>query len=138
MLVKGLSMLLFGAATVLACEMDCRKGLAGDFAEVYTPVIENSVNGLESSLESSIKAIKVPTILTNEVSEEEMYTNIENAVKKSLKQFVTYATDSKLADGIYRVMFAEELPYKGDCNNPARLTRKMPPQGESWTLEECK
>jgi hypothetical protein len=140
MLIKSLPLLLVAAATTaFACEMDCRKGVAGDLAKVYTPVLEKSVDNLESSLTSSIQKVAIPAVITSDATEEDVNAIIEDSIKSTLKTFVSFATDEKrLANGIYRVLFTEELPYKGDCNHPARLTRKMPPDGESWTLDECK
>ncbi|KAI8981663.1 hypothetical protein BDF20DRAFT_817399 [Mycotypha africana] len=133
---------LFVAASftsvVLACEMDCRRGVSKGFAEFYTPVVRDIVDNLNSQLTKSIAKVTVPSIITNEVDKSELLEDLETSIESSLESFITVATSqSKLAEGFYQVIFNEELPYKGDCNNPKRLTRKMPPAGESWTLEEC-
>lgn len=140
MLLKSISVvLLVATSTVLGCEMDCRRGLSKDFASFYSPVIKDTVNNLQSQLISSIQKVTVPTIITTDIDKTQITQGLEKSIETTLDSFVTMATaDSKLAEGFYQVMFNEELPYKGDCNNPKRLNRKMPPPGESWTLEECK
>jgi hypothetical protein len=139
MLFKSISVLLLAASSVLACEMDCRRGLSRDFAGFYVPVIKDTISDLQSQLTKSIEKVTVPSIITSRLEKSELMDDIEQSIESSLIEFVTYATSStRLAEGFYQVMFNEELPYKGDCNNPRRLTRKMPPQGQSWTMEECK
>jgi hypothetical protein len=128
MLLKGIT-LLFIVATALACEKDCRAGVSTDLAGAYKPVIQKTVDDLESSIVSSLEQQMDP----QEVLE------MKTSVKNTLADFVNYATNyTRLAAGIHHVMFDETLPYKGDCNHPPRLTRRMPPPGESWTMEECK
>jgi hypothetical protein len=139
MLIKSISVLLLAASSVLACEMDCRRGLSRDFAGFYVPVIKDSISDLHSQLTKSIEKVAVPTVITDQFDKSELMDDIEQSIESSLNEFVTLAiSQSRLAEGFYQVMFNEELPYKGDCNNPRRLTRKMPPPGESWTLDECK
>ncbi|ORE16823.1 hypothetical protein BCV71DRAFT_244378 [Rhizopus microsporus] len=118
--------------------MDCRRGVSGDFADVYKPIIDMSVNRLQTQLTSSIPKVSVPSKITTHVSNEELVDDIRASIKSTLEQFAnTELSKPRLAEGFYQVIFNEENPYKGDCNNPKRLTRKMPPKGESWTLEEC-
>ncbi|KAG0756679.1 hypothetical protein G6F21_010767 [Rhizopus arrhizus] len=124
--------------TVFGCEMDCRRGVSQNFADYYTPVVQMSVDSLESQLTSSLQKVKIPTKITDQVPSTELTQDMQNAIHSSLQNFVKVATSKpRLAEGFYQVIFNEELPYKGDCNNPKRLTRKMPPPGESWTIEEC-
>ncbi|KAI8378881.1 hypothetical protein EDC96DRAFT_493510 [Choanephora cucurbitarum] len=140
MLLKNIPVLLLAAAsTVLACEMDCRRGVSKGFAHFYGPVIEESVNNLQLKLTDATSKVSVPSIITQNIDGSEVTSDLENSIKYSLDNFTTMATaDSRLAEGFYQVIFNEELPYKGDCNNPKRLTRKMPPPGESWTMDECR
>ncbi|KAI8878488.1 hypothetical protein K501DRAFT_195752 [Backusella circina FSU 941] len=128
MLLKGIT-LLFIASTVFACEKDCRAGVSTDLANAYTPVIQKTVDDLESTLVTSLE---------QQMEDPQQVTEMKTLVKNTLVDFVSYATNyTQLAAGIHHVLFDEALPYKGDCNHPARLTRKMPPPGESWTMEEC-
>lgn len=70
--------------------------------------------------------------------EQALQKGVTASLKETLQIFVDWAAEKPLEDGIYRVMFAEKDPFKGDCNNPKRLDRKMPPEGESWRRDECK
>ncbi|CEG83797.1 hypothetical protein RMATCC62417_17670 [Rhizopus microsporus] len=138
MLVKTIALFFTLTSVALACEMDCRRGVSGDFADVYKPIIDMSVNRLQDQLTSSIPKVSVPPKITTHVSNGELVDDIRASIKSTLEQFAnTELSKPRLAEGFYQVIFNEENPYKGDCNNPRRLTRKMPPKGESWTLEEC-
>lgn len=139
MLIKSISLLLLAASSTLACEMDCRRGVSRNFAAVYTPVIKDSIDNLHAQLTKSINKVAIPSVITEKIEKAELQDDIEDSIDASLNEFITFATsEKKLAEGFYQVTFNEELPYKGDCNSPKRLTRKMPPKGESWTMEECK
>ncbi|GAN07255.1 hypothetical protein MAM1_0154d06750 [Mucor ambiguus] len=140
LLLKSIPLLLVAAAySVSACEMDCRRGLSRDFAGFYVPVIKDSISDLHSQLTKSIEKVSIPDAITSQLERSELMDDIEESIETSLNEFVALATSqSRLAEGFYQVMFNEELPYKGDCNNPKRLTRKMPPPGESWTMDECR
>ncbi|KAI9250268.1 hypothetical protein BY458DRAFT_524866 [Sporodiniella umbellata] len=136
MLAKTIGILLALTTATLACEMDCRRGVSDNFATYYTPVVQMAVDSLETRLVSSMQNVKLPGKI--EVPRSEVVGGIEAAIHTSLQSFVKTATSKpKLAEGFYQVIFNEELPYKGDCNNPKRVDRKMPPKGESWTLDEC-
>lgn len=139
MLIKTISLILLAASSTLACEPDCRRGVAKNFAYFYAPVIQDSVDNLHSQLSKAIVKVAVPSVITDQIDKTELLDDIEESIDTSLNTFVAMATSqSKLAEGFYQVTFNEELPYKGDCNHPARLTRTMPPPGESWTMDECK
>ncbi|KAI7898219.1 uncharacterized protein BX663DRAFT_525614 [Cokeromyces recurvatus] len=138
MLFKKLSLLLLASVT-LACEMDCRRGVSKDLASFYVPVIKDTIQSLQSQLVASIDKINVPALITNKVDKNELMDDMQQTLTTTLDDFVTMASaPSRLAEGFYQVIFNEELPYKGDCNNPKRLDRKMPKPGESWTMEECR
>ncbi|KAG0746142.1 hypothetical protein G6F16_007028 [Rhizopus arrhizus] len=137
MLIKTVALFMTITA-VFACEMDCRRGVSQNFAVYYMPVVQSTVDSLESQLSSSIQRISIPSTITKQVSDEEILGGVQSAIYQNLRNFVGDDTlKAKLAQGFYQVIFNEALPYKGDCNNPKRLTRKMPPAGESWTMEEC-
>lgn len=139
MLVKSVALILLAASTTFACEMDCRRGVSKNFADFYSPVIKDTVDNLNSQLTKAIQKVSIPSTITQEIEGDELLKDIQASIDTSLNTFVEYATHQKrLAEGFYQVTFNEELPYKGDCNNPKRLTRKMPPVGESWTMDECK
>ncbi|KAL0095244.1 hypothetical protein J3Q64DRAFT_1828786 [Phycomyces blakesleeanus] len=125
------------AAAVLACEPECRHGLAEDFAGHYAPVIDKTIRSLQASLTTSLSNTTVPASLSAVVPEDILRQNIQSAVDGTLRDFTVQSTGTTLNNGIFRVMFAEDKPFKGDCNNPKRVDRRMPPPGESWTLEEC-
>ncbi|KAI7862823.1 hypothetical protein BDF14DRAFT_1876517 [Spinellus fusiger] len=124
--------------TVLACEPECRHGLAEDFAKHYTPVIEQTVQGLGLSLSNAFANTTVPGLVSAVVPEDQLKASLVSALHVTLSDFLVGATGRTLNDGIFSVMFAEKDPFKGDCNDPKRVDRKMPPPGESWTREECK
>ncbi|KAI9472072.1 MAG: hypothetical protein EXX96DRAFT_582789 [Benjaminiella poitrasii] len=138
MLVKSLLLLSLVPFT-LACEMDCRRGVSGDLARYYAPVLNETIHELEPQLSRSLQDITVPATITAEVSQAEILDDLRQAISTTLEDFFELASaPSRLADGFYQVIFNEELPYKGDCNHPKRLDRKMPDPGESWTMEECR
>ena len=138
MLVKSIALLTLVAST-FACEMDCRRGVSKNFAHFYTPVIKDTVDNLHTDLTKAIAKVSIPSVISDAVETSELLDDIESSIDTSLNSFIAMATsETKLAEGFYQVTFNEELPYKGDCNNPKRLTRKMPPKGESWTMDECK
>lgn len=139
MLIKSISLLLLAASSTLACEMDCRRGVSRNFAEFYAPVVKDSINNLHIQLTEAINKVAIPSVITEKVEKTELQDDIENSIDASLSDFITFATsEKKLAEGFYQVTFNEELPYKGDCNSPKRLNRKMPPKNQSWTMDECK
>lgn len=140
LLLRSIPLLLVAAAySVSACEMDCRRGVSRNFAGFYVPVIKDSITDLHSQLTKSIEKVPVPGAITSQLEKSELLEDIEESIETSLNEFVALATSqSKLAEGFYQVIFNEELPYKGDCNHPKRLTRNMPPKGESWTMDECR
>ncbi|KAI8994943.1 hypothetical protein BDB01DRAFT_774698 [Pilobolus umbonatus] len=138
MMWKSIYSLLFIATGILACEMPCRRGVSKAFGEFYTPVVQATVDNLQTHLVQSITQVTIPAKITNNVESTELLHSVTVAINSSLSDFVSTATsEDRLAQGIYQVIFNEELPYKGDCNHPKRLTRTMPPPGESWTMEEC-
>lgn len=139
MLFKSLLAVALFSANALACEPLCRHGVANAFAGFYGPVVELAVKDLHTSLESSLTNVTVPAHLKALVPEDALHNSIQNDLSAALNAFVDHAKGKHLEDGIYKVMFAEADPFKGDCNAPPRrLTRNMPPAGESWTREECK
>ncbi|KAL0094273.1 hypothetical protein F4703DRAFT_1817477 [Phycomyces blakesleeanus] len=126
------------AGLTLACEPDCRHGLANDFSKFYSPVLQMAIDELHEKLAAELtKPITIAEQLSVVVYEENIREDVRTNIGPALKGFVAEAVGKKLEDGIFKVMFAEELPFKGDCNNPKRIDRKMPPPGESWTREEC-
>lgn len=132
MWIKTLALFLT-LSTVLGCEMPCRRGVSQNFADYYTPVVQMSVDSLQQQLSSSVQRITLPSDFSQDILD-----SLQTSLTNNLEQFVQDdALKNKLAQGFYQVIFNEELPYKGDCNNPKRLNRKMPPEGESWTIQEC-
>lgn len=140
MLVKSLFTIVAAAlaSTSLACEPECRRGLAADFAKHYGPVVQLAVDQLQDSFASDVTNATLPSSIYTMLPENVLQSKLTEQLSTTLGNFVEEATGKDLTSGIFSVMFAEEKPFKGDCNHPARLTRKMPPPGESWTREECK
>lgn len=124
-------------SVVFGCEPQCRKGVAHAFAEFYTPVVQLAVDGLQDTFSSTLFNVTVPQHLSAFVPEDALTASVLGDLSETLKLFVDQATGKPLQDGIFAVMFSEADPFKGDCNHPRRLTRNMPPPGESWTREEC-
>ncbi|CDS04854.1 hypothetical protein LRAMOSA07384 [Lichtheimia ramosa] len=139
MLVKSLFTIVAAAlaSTSLACEPECRRGLAADFAKHYGPVVQLAVDQLQDSFASDVTNATLPSSIYTMLPENVLQSKLTEQLSSTLGVFVEEATGKDLTSGIFSVMFAEEKPFKGDCNHPARLTRKMPPPGESWTREEC-
>lgn len=138
MLKSVLAVLSVFAASAFACEPDCRHGLANAFAGHYAPVVQLAVDELEYTFSTSLFNVSVPEEVSTVVPEQALQKGVTASLKETLQIFVDWAAEKPLEDGIYRVMFAEKDPFKGDCNNPKRLDRKMPPEGESWRRDECK
>lgn len=129
------------APTTLACEPECRHGVAAAFAEQYVPVVKVAVNDLSNTFASTLfnANATLPNHVAAVVPEQTLRSSLTASLSDTLDLFVDEATGKKLESGIFSVMFSEEDPFKGDCNAPPRrLTRNMPPPGESWTREECK
>ncbi|KAI9261082.1 hypothetical protein BY458DRAFT_439838 [Sporodiniella umbellata] len=117
----------------LACEMPCRRGVSKNFADYYTPVLQQTFNHLQQRLFQAIQTTHAPHELSPE-----LFKSLETNLANQLNQFVQ--DDSlkiKLANGFYQVIFNQERPYKGDCNHPKVLDRTMPPPNTNWTMIEC-
>ncbi|KAI8140667.1 hypothetical protein BJV82DRAFT_622054 [Fennellomyces sp. T-0311] len=125
------------ASAAFACEPECRHGLAAAFAAFYAPVVQLSVQDLHHTFSGTLFNATIPKQVSAVVPEEALRAGLMNSLSDTLDLFVDQAAGKPLEDGIYSVMFSEKDPFKGDCNNPARLTRKMPPAGESWRRDEC-
>jgi hypothetical protein len=142
MLLKStLTLVALAAATLVSgCEPPCRRGVAKAFADSYAPVVQETVLQLNTNLKVSLfESTSAPVQITSVVPESAIQDAVHGAVKKTLDDYLgRRVTDNTLEKGIYNTMFNEQDPFKGDCNHPKRLTRNMPPEGESWTLEECK
>ncbi|KAF7723972.1 hypothetical protein EC973_001488 [Apophysomyces ossiformis] len=117
--------------SVLACEPLCRRGLAQAFAEHYAPVIQLTVDDLQTPLQAAYDEVPVPPQLQLLAPEAAFRQTMKFDLQTALQRFVIEASGSTLEDGIYQVMFNEQDPFKGDCNNPRRLNRKMPPPGDA-------
>ncbi|KAI8336307.1 hypothetical protein BC941DRAFT_428868 [Chlamydoabsidia padenii] len=140
MLLKStLTLVALTAATLVSgCEPECRHGVAKAFADSYAPVVQDTVLQLNTNLAADLfDSTSAPVQITSVVPENAIQDAVHGAVKKTLNDYVGRVTDGTLEKGIYNVMFNEQDPFKGDCNHPRRLTRNMPPKGESWTMEEC-
>ncbi|CAO3643851.1 unnamed protein product [Cunninghamella echinulata] len=138
LLKKSLTILTLLTSLVYSCEPECRHGVAKAFAESYKPVVYDTIDRLQVILKENLfTKDDVPKEISNVVPVKAIHENIITTTQKTLKEFAYRATEKQLEDGIFSVMFQEEDPFKGDCNNPKRLERKMPPPGVSWTLDEC-
>ncbi|CAO3652966.1 unnamed protein product [Cunninghamella echinulata] len=67
-----------------------------------------------------------------------LHSMLTNRILIQIHQLKNHTTFD-LQNNIYSVIFNDaEKPFKGDCGAPPKkLTRKTPPPGESWTLQEC-
>lgn len=121
----------------LACEPECRHAIAQAFAERYVPVMQLVVSDLHDALDANLYNVSIPEQLAAIVPETELRDGLRSDLDEGLDEFMSQATGEVFENGIYQAIFSGDAPFKGDCNNPPRLTRKKPPPGESWTLEEC-
>ncbi|KAI8089764.1 uncharacterized protein BX664DRAFT_333833 [Halteromyces radiatus] len=139
MLIKStLAVVALVATMVSGCEPPCRRGVAQAFADSYAPVVQDAVSQLHSTLKTNLfQSITVPVQITSVVPEDSIKDAVLRAVQETLEIYTNRATGKPLTTGIYNVMFNEQDPFKGDCNHPKRLNRTMPPEGVSWTLDEC-
>ncbi|KAI8388021.1 uncharacterized protein BYT42DRAFT_543394 [Radiomyces spectabilis] len=137
MLKYSLALLAVFASTAFACEPECRRGLAADFTVQYEPVVRMTLDNLQSELSKSLSNFTFPDQIRSVVPEDEFRNGIGSAVKNTLEQYSQLAAGQRLEKDIYNVMFNEDKPFKGDCNHPKRVDRRMPPPGDSWTRDEC-
>jgi hypothetical protein len=82
--------------------------------------------------------LAIPSQISAAVSEQSLRAGIENAVTTSIDKMIHTVNSDSLDKLYYSEMFNGPRAFKGDCNNPKRVDRRMPPPGESWTLDECK
>lgn len=122
------------AGIASACEPECRHSIAEAFAERYIPVVQRSVSDLNDLLYENLYNVPIPEKLLEFVPEDVLRQGVRDNLENGLETFVDQLN---VTDGIYLTLFSGDEPFKGDCNDPPRLTRKKPPVGESWTLEEC-
>lgn len=130
--------LMASSSMVSGCEPPCRHGLAKAFADNYAPVVQDTITLLHSNLKSNLfTSVTAPVQITSVVPEDAIRDTVLNVVSETLNAYTNRAQGQTLENGIFQVMFNEKDPFKGDCNNPKRVDRRMPPPGESWTMEEC-
>ncbi|ORX62014.1 hypothetical protein DM01DRAFT_1315334 [Hesseltinella vesiculosa] len=139
LLKKGLCVVALFSSLTFACEPECRRGVARAFSDFYAPVVKDTVSQLQTTLRSSLfDGNPLPEQVSNVVPEKDLKDQVLAVVSNTLDEFGNRVAEKPLQQGIFSVMFSEKDPFKGDCNRPPRrLTRNMPPAGESWTLEEC-
>jgi hypothetical protein len=134
------------AAVVSACEPECRHGVATDFANSYHGAIAHTLQLLKPELTKFSVHDTLPSQISAAVSEDDLRAGIEIGVTASIDKMITAVTGESLDKLYYAELFntGPGKAFKGDCNaivpetGKPRLTRKMPPTGESWTMEECK
>lgn len=146
--LSAATLLLTTAWTAMACEPECRHAISQTLADRYLSVIDSTMNELQDMLSDSLGSVPVPEQLSDLIPAKEVQDGIQTTIEEGLEAFMaqlttpTHQDDTTVAltleEGIYQTIFSGDQPFKGDCNNPPRLTRKMPPSGESWTRDECK
>ncbi|KAI9311198.1 hypothetical protein BX666DRAFT_1998858 [Dichotomocladium elegans] len=122
-----------------ACEPECRHAIAKAFSERYLEVVQDALDDLQGTLNVNLGMVPIPDQLTEVIPSRNVLDGIRTTVEDGIEGFMDLlkSGNETLEKNIYFVMFASDAPFKGDCNNPPRLERKMPPHGESWTLDEC-
>jgi hypothetical protein len=135
-LTVGATLIAALAAVVSACEPECRHGLATAFSDKYYEPIAHTIQLLKPEL-TNFK-LNVPSQISAAVSEQALKAGIETGVTNAINKMINTVTGDSLDKLYYSEMFNGPRSFKGDCNNPKRVDRRMPPPGESWTLEECK
>ncbi|KAJ2960454.1 hypothetical protein NQZ79_g4214 [Umbelopsis isabellina] len=141
----GVTALAALAAVVSACEPECRHGVATDFANSYHDAIAHTLQLLKPELTKFSVHDTLPSQISAAVSEDALRAGIEAGVTSSIDKMITAVTGESLDKLYYAELFntGPGKAFKGDCNaivpetGKPRLTRKMPPAGESWTMEEC-
>ncbi|ORX52403.1 hypothetical protein DM01DRAFT_1323561 [Hesseltinella vesiculosa] len=134
--VVGILLLLLQISFINACEPPCRHAIAKAFSDQYRPLVHHLFAQLDLPLTRPIHYHALPESLVDAVPANELESMLTAAVRGNVKTFEQNTTDN-LESEIYNVMFNEDKPFKGDCSSPPRLKRKMPPEGQSWTMEEC-
>ncbi|KAI8578745.1 hypothetical protein K450DRAFT_245299 [Umbelopsis ramanniana AG] len=134
-LTVGATLIAALAAVVSACEPECRRGLATAFSDKYYEPIAHTVQLLKPELVNF--KLNVPSQISAAVSEQALKAGIETGVTSAINKMINTVTGDSLDKLYYSEMFNGPRSFKGDCNNPKRVDRRMPPPGESWTLEEC-
>ncbi|RUS21807.1 hypothetical protein BC937DRAFT_91399 [Endogone sp. FLAS-F59071] len=122
---------------VIACEKDCREGVAKAFADKYTPAVNLIFEGLRTLVDDKLfSSIQTPPEFLAAVPID----LLEKALKDAIDAGIT-TLDSKfqqrLPSLMHSTIFNEDPKFRGDCNHPKRLPYNMPPEGESWTLKHC-
>ncbi|CDH50721.1 hypothetical protein RO3G_07942 [Lichtheimia corymbifera JMRC:FSU:9682] len=146
--LSAATVLLTTAWTAMACEPECRHAISQILADRYMPVIDSTMNELQDMLSDSLGSVPVPEQLSDLIPTKEVQDGVQTTIEEGLEGFMAQLTTPTngdddtavsltLEEGIHQAMFSGDQPFKGDCNNPSRLSRKMPPAGESWTREEC-
>lgn len=147
--LSAATILLTTAWTAMACEPECRHAISQILADRYMPVIDSTMNELQDMLSDSLGSVPVPEQLSDLIPTKEVQDGIQTTIEEGLEGFMAQlstptngdddtSVSLTLEEGIHQAMFSGDQPFKGDCNNPPRLSRKMPPAGEPWTRDECK
>ncbi|KAI8073914.1 hypothetical protein BC940DRAFT_267109 [Gongronella butleri] len=137
--VVGLVLFLLVASLprTFACEPPCRHAIAKAFTQQYWPLVQQVMAQLDMPLTRPVYKRPPPYQLTDVVPVDVLQETLADTARQVVKAFVN-DTSYGLEEQIYNVMFNEEEPFKGDCSSPPRLDRKMPPEGEAWTMDECR
>ncbi|CAG8437166.1 13575_t:CDS:1 [Funneliformis mosseae] len=125
--------------STFACEKDCRIGVAQAFVDSYALELQPMFTDLSQKITKNLyyndntslsKITTDPSLASNVLKS--IYTSTSELVNKTLLQTVISESPRKIHDAI----FETEPKFKGDCNNPKRVTQ--PPPGIAWTFDDCK
>ncbi|CAG8654419.1 247_t:CDS:1 [Acaulospora colombiana] len=127
-IIFAFSTLLLTTTPVKACEASCQNGISKAFSDAYSIEIDKIYSNYIADLKNSsslFDGFKAHTTLKKETIDA-----IVTAVTDQGKSF-----ESGLTDLVKNSIFNEKPQFKGQCQNPLRVTQ--PPAGVNWTLSDC-
>ncbi|KAF8964853.1 hypothetical protein BGZ46_000711 [Entomortierella lignicola] len=126
----GLFSLTLSLPSVQACEHDCQVGVSHAFADKYQLLSSHYFSLLSQNIDDSLfYGVPHLEILTPVESGEAIHIMRDSITKAQ------NAWDVTLFQTIFETIFQDEPKFKGDCNNPHRVTQ--PHLGVNWTMPDC-
>ncbi|GJJ77071.1 hypothetical protein EMPS_09430 [Entomortierella parvispora] len=115
--------------SVSACEHVCQVNVSRAFSDKYEIVSNNYFTLLTNKVKDSVfYGLPKDTLTADETTASIKV--ITDAVAEAGK-----AWSATLFQTVFTSIFADEPKFKGDCNNPHRVTQ--PPKGVWWKMADC-